>query len=262
MNSRARSLITCLMVVVTAVLTLTVWAVEQSVVSFTGVVEQRTPIETTELSPVERAQALQWQLSEVEWRRYQALRQGIRGSVSPSTLSPIEVLGIHARDDAERRRYAEHWAQMMREDAQRILAFQAAYDAAVRRLYGVEPLIDISRLPQAPPVEPPLLETDRIVLFTRVDCVRCEALLERVLSRLDTVDGLDVYLLDVAPGDASTVRTWASSRNIVPADVRSRRVTLNFDAGAFAALTHGRADVPYLMRRRGETLTPLPAAAL
>ena len=80
-------------------------------------------IETTELTVSERARAIVWALSEDEWRRYRLLMQGVRGSVSPATLSPIEVLGIHARDTQERRRYAEQWARMMREDAERILAF-------------------------------------------------------------------------------------------------------------------------------------------
>ena len=100
----------------------------------------------TALSRSDRARAQTWGLSETEWRRYRSLMQGIRGSVSPETISPIEVLGIHARDDAERRRYAELWAQAMWEDAERILAFQRAYVEAGRRLYPGVPLIDPSRL--------------------------------------------------------------------------------------------------------------------
>ena len=71
----------------------------------------QTAIEGTALTSTERAKAKVWGLSTAEWRRYRALMAGIRGSLSPSTLSPIEVLGIHARDEAERRRYAELWAQ-------------------------------------------------------------------------------------------------------------------------------------------------------
>ena len=81
----------------------------------------------TSLSRTDIDPARVWGLSKTEWRRYRSLMQGIRGSVSPATISPIEVLGIHARDDAERRRYAELWAQAMWEDAERILAFQRAY---------------------------------------------------------------------------------------------------------------------------------------
>ena len=54
--------------------------------------------ESSVLSDSERARARTWNLSESEWQRYRQLMQGIRGSISPGTISPIEVLGIHARD--------------------------------------------------------------------------------------------------------------------------------------------------------------------
>ena len=73
--------------------------------------QDHSSTETTTLSAAERARSHLWNLSETEWNRYQALMQGIRGSISPPTISPIEVLGIHARDDAERSRYAELWAR-------------------------------------------------------------------------------------------------------------------------------------------------------
>ena len=53
----------------------------------------------------------QWNLNETEWTRYQTLMRGVRGSVSPATLSPIEVLGIHAQTEAERKDYARRWAK-------------------------------------------------------------------------------------------------------------------------------------------------------
>ena len=69
---------------------------------------------TTPLSATELARSNAWDLSEIEWRRYQSLMLGIRGSVSATHLSPIEVLGIHARYSAERQRYAEPWAGALR----------------------------------------------------------------------------------------------------------------------------------------------------
>ena len=76
----------------------------------TQVIETETGMSSapdTTLSASELARARAWGLSATEWQRYQQLMQGIRGSVSPATISPIEVLGLHARDSDERRRYAE-----------------------------------------------------------------------------------------------------------------------------------------------------------
>ena len=108
---------------------------------------QSTRTTSIVLTPLEQSRAETWSLAPIEWKRYRSLMQGVRGSISPSTLSPIEVLGIHARDDRERRRYAERWAQVMHDDVDRILAFQRAYDEATSRLFRSEPMIDVTRLP-------------------------------------------------------------------------------------------------------------------
>ena len=219
-------------------------------------------IEVNSLSATDLARARLWDLSETEWRRYQQLMQGIRGSISPSTISPIEVLGIHARDEAERQRYAEAWARALHEDVDRILAFQRAYDAAGKRLYPNEPLIDVGQLPVKAEATSVFQSTDRLLFFARPACPVCDALMNKLLKRIDEVSGLDIYLLGLAPGDDAAVRAWASTHRIDPEWVRSRRVTLNHDAGALDTLTSGQGDVPYVLHRRGESLSPLRASDL
>jgi len=221
----------------------------------------RSEAERSALTPLERQRAATWELSAAEWQRYRALMDGLRGSVSPATLSPIEVLGIHARDDSERRRYAERWAVLMREDAERILAFQRAYDEAGKRLYPEELLIDPLRLPRAAPAPSALGATDRLLFFTRPACPACDALLERLLARLDTVAGLDIYLAEIPADDPQAVRDWAAGHGIDPEWVRSRRVTLNFAAGTLVRLAPNRTTLPFVMRRRGEVVSRLPEAA-
>ena len=216
----------------------------------------------TELTAVERARAEHWALTPQEWQRYRFLMEGIRGSISPTTLSPIEALGIHARDATERNHFAERWAALMLEDAERILAFQRAYDAAITRLVGEQPLIDRSLLPAKAPRQSPLAGTDRVLLFVRPECPACEAVLARLLARLDTIAGLDIYLSGVAPGDDRAIREWAVAQGVDPDWVRQRRVTLNFEAGALASRVPGEVKLPYLLRRRGATVTPLSGSAL
>lgn len=216
----------------------------------------------THLRPLEKVRAKVWGLSETEWSRYRSLMEGIRGSISPPTISPIEVLGIHAKDVAERNRYAETWARMMREDVARILAFQQAYDEAGRRLFPGEQLIDPNRLPQNGSETTDLTPKDRVLFFTRPVCPSCDRLLTRLLSRADEFAGIDIYLSHVDPGDESAVRDWATERGIRPEWVKSRQVTLNFDAGALDKLTGGQTQVPVLMRRRGDDIEPLSASVL
>lgn len=244
-------------------------AVPDPATASSSTVRQSSDLSAAEHLDHSITRARQWGLEDAEWQRYRTLMQGIRGSVSPATLSPIEVLGIHARNAAERRRYAEQWARMMREDAGRILAFQRAYDEAQRRLYPDSTLIDVRALaPSKPGID--LAETftwqpgDRVLFFAGTQCPACDAVLERMLGQLDRIEGLDLYLVDVTEGEESRIREWAASRQIDPLRVRRHRITLNIDAGALErVLAHTGlrdAQLPVLVRKRGHELTPLPAS--
>ena len=222
--------------------------------------EASTALAGSLLTASERARSASWGLTQVEWRRYRQLMQGIRASVSPATISPVEVLGIHARDAAERRRYAERWAQAMHEDVERILAFQRAYDEAVRRLYPNEPLIDVLRLPGPGRQGATLGPQDRVLFFTRKDCPGCDDLLDRLLGQLDRIAGIDLYLAGVEEGDGQAIRDWAARRGIDPGLVRSRRITLNFEGGMLKRLSRGQGRIPHMLRRRGDELTVLRAS--
>ena len=258
MNSRWRE-ITLAMVLVTSS------SLVVADTSHTQIEETRQSLsspDTTPLTATDRARANAWGLSEQEWRRYKTLMQGIRGSISPPTISPIEVLGIHARDEVERRKYAERWARAMREDVDRILAFQRAYDAAGKRLFPNERLIDVDRLPRKTERKDVLQVTDRVLFFSRPDCPSCDLLLGKLLNRIDEIAGIDIYLSGIEPGDDAAVRDWASAHEIDPKWVRSRRITLNHDAGALEKLTKGEGKAPYVLRRRGDDLSPIRASDL
>ena len=218
-------------------------------------------------SPTSRAE--QWGLDLTEWQRYQSLMQGIRGSVSPATLSPLEVLGIHARSADERRRYAEQWAVMMRGDAERILAFQRAYDDAQRRLFPNGFLIDPGVAASTKPDQGlagkfAWQSSDRVLFFTDTQCPTCDAVLERLVSQIKQFSGIDLYLIDVFAGEESRIRDWAASKQIDPQWVSEHKITLNIDAGALGKVTAHTGlqgqDLPVLILRRDDRLTPLPVS--
>ncbi len=213
------------------------------------------------VSPVARARADLWSLSAVEWQRYESLMSGVRGSISPASISPIEVLGIHARDNAERQKYAERWARVMHEDVERILAFQHAYDDASQRLYPNEPLIaDRSATETSEPV-PALSVQDRLLLFTAPTCADCDNALSYVLKRLAQVAGIDIYLSGIKTNDTAAVRGWAATHGIPYDQVKTGKITLNFEDGTLVKLGYGAATVPVIMRRRGDAVSALPLGA-
>ena len=92
-----------------------------------------------------------WGIELDDLQRARQLMRGPRGAFSVSNISPVEVLGIHARTPAEKRKYAELFARLMVEDSERVLAFQREYDAAVKRLYPDIKVVDFQgqRVPTA-----------------------------------------------------------------------------------------------------------------
>jgi len=200
----------------------------------------------------------EWGLSEAEWQRYHTLSQGIRGSISPANLSPLEVLGIHARDDQERRDYAKRWAKVMQEDIARVLAFQMAYDEAFAALSPSTPWPATGRLPRGPDGAE---AGDRLLLFVRLDdCPRCERHTADALA-LQRASGakLDIYVVGGGTDDA--IRSWAKLLNIDPAAVRDRRLTLNHDHGELVRVVGLAATVPVLIRLRDGAATRLDGSS-
>lgn len=216
----------------------------------------------TPLSQTEREKANTWDLNETEWRRYRQLMLGIRGSVSDENLSPIEVLGIHARDAAERRHYAKRWAEAMRADAERVLAFQRAYDAASEQLFAGQPLIDAGRLKTVPKPTSALQAGDRVLFFTTIECPACEAMLAKLLSHLNTVAGIDIYFTDLPEGSEARIRAWAGAQGIEPGWVQRRRVTLNVDNGLLKSVSGEGRSAPALFVRRNDAVSGLSYADL
>ena len=94
-----------------------------------------------------------WGIGVDEVRRSRALMRGPRGAFSVANLSPLEILGIHARSDAERRRYAELFARAMHADTERVLAFSVEYEEAYKRLYPQDQVVSFT--PAASPADRP-----------------------------------------------------------------------------------------------------------
>lgn len=96
---------------------------------------------SSRLDASDRLSARIWGLSDEEMQRAKVLMQGPRKAFSVENLSPIEVLGIHARNEGERTKYAEKFARALHEDVQRSLAWNDAFTEAMQRLYPGEPVV-------------------------------------------------------------------------------------------------------------------------
>ncbi|CDI94453.1 integrating conjugative element protein [Pseudomonas aeruginosa PA38182] len=118
---------------------------------------------------LDERQAREWGLRSEEWARYRQLMQGPLGVYSPQ-LDPLTALGIEARSDEERRRYAELQVQAEAQRVGKTLAYQRAYDAAWQRLFPGQPRVS---LPGAKAQGAGNTGSGRLAVFVKADCAPC-----------------------------------------------------------------------------------------
>jgi len=183
--------------------------------------------------------AKEWGLREDEFARYRELMEGPIGVYSP-TLDPLSVLGIEARTDAERRRYAELQVQAEARRVEKLLAYQRAYDEAWQRL---NPGMQRVNLPDDKPTAAATRGSGRTAVFVKDGCTACEQLVQRLQS---AGAQFDLYMVGSRQDDAR-IRDWAQRANVDPARVRSGSITLNHDGGRWLSLGLP-GDLPAVVR--------------
>lgn len=191
----------------------------------------------------DEARAREWGLRAEEWSRYQTLMHGPLGIYSPN-LDPLTALGIEARSEDERRRYAELQVQAEARRVQKTLDYQRAYDAAWQRLYPNQQRVVLQGGPATGGSG--TAEPGRIALFVKEDCAACD---QRVQQLQSAGTPVDVYLIG-SRGDDERIRRWARRAGIDPAKVRARTITLNHDGGRWLSLG-ASGDLPAVMREVG-----------
>lgn len=183
--------------------------------------------------------ARDWGLQPEDWMRFRQLMQGPLGVYSPN-LDPLTALGIEARSEEERRRYAELQVQAEARRVGKTLAYQRAYDAAWQRLFPGQPRVS---LPGAKAQGAGNTGSGRLAVFVKADCAPCA---QRVQQLQAAGTAFDLYMVGSRQDDAR-IRQWATQAGIDPARVRARTITLNHDAGRWLSLGLP-GDLPAVVR--------------
>ncbi|HRD85416.1 MAG TPA: TIGR03759 family integrating conjugative element protein, partial [Rubrivivax sp.] len=137
---------------------------------------------------LDERQAREWGLRSEEWARYRQLMQGPLGVYSPQ-LDPLTALGIEARSEEERRRYAELQVQAEARRVGKALAYQRAYDAAWQRLFPGQPRVS---LPGAKAQGAGNTGSGRLAVFVKADCAPCA---QRVQQLQAAGTAFDLYMV-------------------------------------------------------------------
>jgi len=186
---------------------------------------------TTVDAALETRQAQAWQLTTEEWARYRQLMAESPLGIHSPQLDPLTALGIEARSEQERQRYAELQVRHEAARVERLLTYQRAFDEAWQRLYP-----DMPRLALPDPT-PPILSAaapadTRLALFVRDGCEACD---RRVHELQAAGQGFDVYFVG-SLGDDARIRAWARRVGLDAKHVQRGHITLNHDGGRWLAL--------------------------
>lgn len=208
-----------------------------STVALADVEQVNSQAVSTALQALEQQQitqrAKEWGLTTEEWQRYETLKKGRRGVLSPG-LDPLTMLGIEARSDEERHHFAELAVKQEFQRVEAELAFQREVNAAWTRVF-----------PGVLPIKDTVAEQGkgRQALFVKESCPACD----RKLAQLMKLNRpLDIYLVD-SGGKDEAVRGWAKKHNIPAEKVKSRQLTLNHDSGMW--LKYGNGLMPVVLQQ-------------
>ncbi|EPB9494610.1 TPA: TIGR03759 family integrating conjugative element protein [Pseudomonas aeruginosa] len=187
--------------------------------------------------------ARDWGLRPEEWSRYKDVMQGPLGIFSPN-LDPLTALGIEARSEEERRRYAELQVQVEARRVEKTLAYQRAYDAAWQRLHPDMLRVNLPGANAAFGTGDMQGDAGRVAVFVKERCTSCNQIVQQLQN---AVTEFDLYMVGSRQDDGR-IREWAKRALVDPSRVRSGSITLNHDAGRWVSLGL-QGELPAVVRQ-------------
>lgn len=186
----------------------------------------------------------EWGLTREEWGRYEELKKSARGIWSPN-LDPLTMLGVEARNESERTRYAELLAKKEFQRTEKELAFQITYSRVFERLYP-------NMLPfKSDSTSTTSTATGRILYFTRTDCGQpCVDNLAKLWNIVGN-KAVDIYIVDSLQDD-KRIQDWAVKNAIDIEKVKNRQITLNHDSGYWLRYANGKMPAAFTIQGDGQ----------
>lgn len=157
--------------------------------------------------------AANWGLTVEELEKVEKLKKQHQGLISLQ-ISPLEWLGIFAENAEIRRKYAELLAQRQVELTKAIIAFDLAYQTAVKNLHQSSSLHS----------------NNRMVLVTSIICktIKCKSDINTVVEHVKTGGFADILIRENLA--AAEINSWIKSNNIPLNFVRDRRIVVHRNA--------------------------------
>lgn len=152
-----------------------------------------------------------WNINQQEYERYLYIKNNLpRGYYTPKA-HPLYYLGLEARTDAEKEKYARAIAQMEYENAEKVQAFSKLIQKFQFEMYASEGVMDISSVAnyQEQSVKTAKLELVSS-LFVDSSCVEaCSQALKEELTRIYKGSSKQLHIVFPKNTKADSINRWA-----------------------------------------------------
>lgn len=200
-----------------------------------------------------------WNLSLDEEKRYLLLMKN-KSTVyyQGLNMTPLDILGLNAQDDAEREHFAELAAKQEAIKVAQNLAWNNAFHNAYNKLFEGIPVVgDFDPAPFSPLNYKPLRLSagESLYLFVKPDDAIKTVLMMLIEAINETPNTqLNLLFLDM---DEESIQVWASRHEIPYELVRGKRITLSQGELAYEALLLKKKSTPLLLLAKNGTSTPV-----
>lgn len=204
------------------------------------------------LTPLQVHEAQVWGLTEEEEKRYVLLMKN-RSAVyyKGLNLTPIDILGINARNEVERDRFASLSAHAEAQKVSKNIAWNNAFYKAYNHLFANVPVVgDFDPTPYSPAAYKPIILSpgDTLFLFVKPD----DAVKTIVLSLIDAVNTTPNTRLNlmILKADDVAIQLWANEHQLPKELVSTGKITLNHGDLNYASLDLAKSSTPTLLLAR------------
>lgn len=190
-----------------------------------------------------------WDLTIEEEKRYVLLMQN-RSKIYYQGLrqTPLDILGLNARNEAERNHFAELAAAQEAQKVSKNIAWNNAFYKAYNKLFANVPVVgDFDPSPYSPYAHKPvqLNQGDILYLFMKSD----EAVKTILMILTEAIENtpdtrLHLMLLD---SDDLSIQLWANKHQIPQHLINSGRLTLNHGDLNYQSLKANKKTTPLLL---------------
>jgi integrating conjugative element protein (TIGR03759 family) len=192
------------------------------------------------LTPLDKAKAHNWKLTNKEWSRYKMLMETTGRDIWSPKIDPITLLGVEARSDAQMSHYARLFNQVETERTKKEIAFAFAQSKDLKKISPKSNAFisyleqrkarrisyhNQASLSQGSPVSKVEWETTTYVAYVDLR-EECDSSCKSTMNKLLDKNRIDFYFVGVESD--SSIYSFAKDNAISSMKVNTGNITLNY----------------------------------